>query len=74
MPAYTSRQKSGINPYSAGEKIYGGGRYFPTSGPVDKTGYRERDLRTQARRNAILRRLKAQQSGNYGSPDAMRTV
>ncbi len=74
MAAYTPRSTSSFNPYSAGDKIYGGGRSFPTSGPVDKTGYRERDLTSQARRDAILRRLKATQSGNYASPDAMRKV
>lgn len=60
------------NPYAAGKKIYGGGRSNPTSGPVDKLGYRERDLATQARRNAILRRLQAMQSGRYMSANYLR--
>lgn len=30
--------------YSAGNKIYGGGRSNPTSGPVDPTGYVERGM------------------------------
>jgi hypothetical protein len=59
----------GMNPYAAGAKVYGSGRSNPTSGPVDKLGYRERDLMTKARRNALLRRLKAQQLGNYLSSD-----
>jgi hypothetical protein len=58
---------SSFTPYSAGFKIYGGGRLFPTMGPVDKTGYRERDRLAKARRNAVLRRLKANQSGNFMS-------
>lgn len=72
--AYTSRQTSGINPYSAGEKIYGGGRSHPTMGPVDKLGYAERDLKHRARRNAILRKMQAKQDGNYASADALRKV
>lgn len=74
MPAYKPRSTSSYNPYAAGDKIYGGGRSFPTSGPVDKTGYKERDLTSKARRDAILRRLKATQSGNFASADAMRKV
>lgn len=69
-----SRRTSGINPYIAGGKVYGGGRSFPTMGPVDKLGYRERDMKAKARRSAILRRLKATQSGKYASADSMREV
>lgn len=72
--AYTPRSNSGINPYSVGNKIYGGGRSNPTSGPVDKTGYRERDAKSAARRSAILRRMKSNQKGNFGSADSLRTV
>lgn len=72
--AYTSRKTSGIAPYAVGNKIYGGGRSFPTMGPVDKLGYKERDLKHRARRNAILRKLKAKQGGNYSSADAKRKV
>lgn len=57
------------NSYAAGNKVYGFGRSNPTSGPVDKTGYRERDLATRARRNALLRRLKAGAAGNFMSQD-----
>ena len=64
----------GFNPFSAGNKSYGGGRSMPTVGPVDKTGYRERDLQTVARRNAILQRLKAGMAGNYGSAAWNRSV
>lgn len=69
-----SRRNSGINPYAAGGKIYGGGRSFPTMGPVDPMGYKERDNKASARRNAILRRMQAKQSGKYGSADALREV
>lgn len=69
--AYTSR-KSGYNPFAVGNKIYGSGRSFPTMGPVDKTGYRERDLKAQAKRAAVLRRIKARQKGNHMSADSLR--
>lgn len=58
-----------FNSYAAGNKIYGAGRSNPTSGPVDKLGYRERDLLIRARRNALLRRLKATQNKNFMSKD-----
>lgn len=61
-------------PYTVGNKIYGGGRSFPNIGPSDPLGYRERDLKAKARRAAILRKLKAQQSGDYRSPDIGRVV
>lgn len=72
--AYESRTKSGFNPYAAGDKIYGYGRSNPTSGPVDRLGYRERDNKHAARRNAILRRLQANAKGDYASADSMRRV
>ena len=72
--AYTPRSESGFNPYAVGNKIYGGGRSFPTSGPVDKLGYRERDLVTKSRRSAILRRMKSNASKNYASADSLRRV
>jgi hypothetical protein len=61
-------------PYAAGDKIYGGGRDAPNYGPVDPTGHKTRDLKYQARRTALLRRLKAAQSGNYGSADVGRLI
>lgn len=59
----------GYNSYSAGSKIYNGGSSAPNIGPVDKMGYRERDLKykTRQRQNAILRRLQARQKGDYMS-------
>jgi len=53
-----------FSPYTAGNKVYGGGRPMPTIGPVDKMGYRQRDRMAKARRNALLRRMRAQQAGN----------
>lgn len=58
-----------FNSYSAGDKIYGAGRYFPTSGPVDKLGYRERDLKARARKQALLKRMQAGQKGNFMSAE-----
>jgi hypothetical protein len=55
--------------YAAGNKVYGMGRSNPTSGPVDKLGYKERDAATRLKRNAMLRRMKAGNSGNFMSPD-----
>lgn len=61
-----------FNPYAAGAKRYGpSGRSAPNMGPVgNMSGYRQRDQR--ARRNALLRKLKAQQRGAYASADALR--
>ncbi len=61
-------------PYAAGKKIYGGGRDAPNLGPVDPTGHRERDLKYQARRDAMLRRLKALKTKNYASSDVGRLI
>lgn len=58
-----------FNEMAAGPKVYGAGRYFPTSGLVDKIGYRERDLQAKARKNAILKRMQAQQKGSYMSSE-----
>jgi hypothetical protein len=61
-----------FNPYAAGAKIYGGGRYNPTMGPVDKSGYAERDRKLAVRRNALQAKLKAKGKGAYASSDIMR--
>ncbi len=62
------------NPYAVGNTVYGGSRHMPTIGPVDKTGYRERDQRYKARRDALERRIKAMNSGRMINPDVMRSV
>lgn len=61
MPNYN------FNPYGAGTKVYGFGRSNPTMGPVDRTGYVERDAEVRARRNAMLRKLKAGNAGKFMS-------
>jgi hypothetical protein len=58
--------------YAAGSKHYGSGRLNPTSGPVDPLGYRERDAEVRNKRNALLRRMKAQQAKKYMSSDWLR--
>lgn len=73
--AYTpTRNQENTTPYAVGNKIYGGGRSFPTMGPVDRMGYKERDNVAAARRDAVLRKLKAVQGGKTASADAMRKV
>lgn len=61
-----------FNEYAAGAKVYGGGRYNPTMGPVDKSGYAERDRKLRVRRNALQAKLKATGKKAYASSDAMR--
>lgn len=61
-----------FNPYVSGDVIYGNGTTAPTSGPVDKTGYRERDQRQRVRRNALLAYQQAGQAGQYGSANFQR--
>lgn len=61
-------------PYLVGNKIYGGGRSFPTMGPVDKLGYVERDAKATARRSALLRQMKANAKGDYMSADSLRRL
>lgn len=61
-------------PYTAGNKVYGGGRDAPNFGPVDSMGYKERDLKYQARRDAMLRRLEAIKKKNFMSADVGRII
>jgi hypothetical protein len=70
MSAYQG--PAATNAYATGNKVYGAGRSNPTMGPVDPSGYRERDLATKTRRNAMLRRMQAQNKGNFNSPDWLR--
>lgn len=70
-----NRLQVAANPYAAGKKRYGvSGRDAPNIGPSDPTGYKERDAKAGARRNAVLRRLKAQQKGAYASQEAQDPV
>lgn len=63
-----------FNPYAAGAKIYGNMTQSPTSGPVDKSGYAERDRKLKARRNAILAKIQAGNTGAYASSNFQRFV
>lgn len=55
-----------FNSYAAGVKRYGGGRTAPNIGmKLDPMGYRQRELETEAKRNALLRRLKMNAKKNF---------
>lgn len=46
-----------FNKYAAGAKHYGTGRAMPTFGKIaDKVGYKKRDAKMAARREALIRR------------------
>lgn len=68
---YLQGVRQDFQPYAAGNKRYGAsGRSAPNIGPVaDKQGYMERDLKKNAMRNAMLRRMQAAQTGNFFSSD-----
>lgn len=72
--AHSYLNTQSVMPYAVGNKIYGGGRSFPTIGPVDKLGYAERDAKHKARRDAVLRKMKDKLAGKYASADAQRKV
>lgn len=63
-----------FNPYAAGAKIYNQVSSSPTRGAVDKAGYAARDRKLQARKNAVLAKLKAKNAGAYASADAQRFI
>lgn len=57
--------RGGFNAYAAGRKHYGGGRPMPNIGHVmNKLGYSKRENEAEARKKAVMRRLKGQSSGN----------
>lgn len=70
------QKPDGYNPYAAGEKVYGyGSRHNPTSGPVSASGqqgYAQRDNQVQAKKNALLSRMKMAEAGNYMSSGYLR--
>jgi hypothetical protein len=69
MAAYLGKSYD-YQSYAAGNKVYGFGRSSPhVGGGLDRQGYRERDARNRLKRNAMLRRLKSGQRGNYMSQD-----
>ena len=61
-----------FNPYAAGAKIYSNMTMSPTSGPVDKAGYAARDRRKKAKRNAILGKMQAMNTGAFADPNVLR--
>lgn len=63
-----------FNPYAAGARMYGSGRFNPTMGPVDMAGYAERDRKRKAKINALRAKTKAMANKNYASPDFMRFI
>lgn len=62
----------GFNPYAAGAKVYGYGSNAATKGPVDPTGYKQRDMIVQVKKNALQARMRATMNGNYMSPGYLR--
>lgn len=68
-----SGRRQTFNPFSAGGKVYGSGRSAPNIGPTrSPEGYAERDRKGVARRNAMLKRLKAGQRGRLITPEYLR--
>lgn len=61
-----------FNPFAAGSKTYGQGMKSPTMGPVDKTGYADRDRRLKVKRNAILAKMKDVNKGAFASSNVGR--
>lgn len=63
----------GMNPFAAGRKQYGGGTtYSPTMGQVDRSGYKDREMRNKAKRDAMLKYLQDRQSGSMASAAALK--
>ncbi len=60
------------NPYAAGPKLYGNGTHAPTYGPVDKSGYAEREQRNRVKRNAMLDYVQAKVTGDFMDPGFLR--
>jgi hypothetical protein len=73
MPPFQRNNQS--LPYAVGNRVYNGFSPSPRVGPVaDRSGYKERDLKYRARRNAVLRRMKAKSKGKHLSADALREL
>lgn len=66
----------GFNSFAAGNKQYGiEGRSNATSGPIGPDGmqgYQQRDQEQAAKRQAVLNRMQAAQTGNYMSANYLR--
>ncbi len=62
--------ESPFNQYAVGSKVYNGGSAAPNQKRLGKTiGGSAHNLEVSARRNALLRRLKAGQKGSHMSAD-----
>ena len=62
----------GFNALAAGRTSSGGGRPMPTSGKVmDKKGYTERDAKSKARREALLKRASSMPGKASSMPGKM---
>lgn len=67
---YLSWRGNTQNKYAAGIKRYGAsGRIGPNIGKPDRVGYRKRDRKAQAKRDAMLKRMMAGQGKRYMSKD-----
>ena len=63
----------GFKRFAVGAKRYNGGTTFsPTMGQVDRSGYQDREMRNNAKREAYLRWLQDQQRGAHGSVNSLR--
>ncbi len=69
-------RQQGMNSFATGERRYGlSARRGPNTGmTLDKSGYQERDRRAAIRKQLMLRKLQAGQSGRPLSGDAMRPI
>ena len=61
-----------FTPYAAGAKTYNAVGRSPNIGPVDKTGYANRDRKLAVRRNAVLKKMQGMNKGAYSAPDVLR--
>ena len=68
---YLQGVRADFQPYAAGRKVYGMGRPGPNrkGTRLPKLGYARRDRKAKAKRDAMLRKLKAQQKNRYMSAD-----
>jgi hypothetical protein len=64
MGPRANARSGGFNALASGGKTYNGARSSPNLGPTSNLqGYRERNLTIDARKQAIIRRLKSQFGG-----------
>jgi hypothetical protein len=69
----TSSGQPGFNSYAAGVKRYGpNASSAATSGPVDPSGYIDREARNRLKKQVYLKWIQDNTKGAYGSANAMR--